>query len=40
MKCTRCGDRATVELRRHNAAFCVADFLAFFRRQVSTAIGK
>ena len=22
MKCTRCGDRATVELRRHNAAFC------------------
>ena len=40
MKCTRCGDRATVELRRHNAAFCSADFLAFFRRQVSTAIGK
>jgi uncharacterized protein (TIGR00269 family) len=40
MKCTRCGDRATVELRRHNAAFCVTDFLGFFRRQVSTAIGK
>jgi tRNA-5-methyluridine54 2-sulfurtransferase len=40
VKCTRCGNRATVELRRHNAAFCVTDFLAFFRRQVSTAIGK
>ena len=40
MKCTRCGDRATVELRRHNAAFCAADFLAFFRRQVTTAIDK
>jgi tRNA-5-methyluridine54 2-sulfurtransferase len=40
VKCTRCGDRATVELRRHNAAFCVADFLTFFRRQVSTAISK
>ena len=40
MKCTKCGDRATVELRRHNAAFCAADFLTFFRRQVTTAVAK
>ena len=40
MKCTKCGDTATLELRRHNAAFCAPDFLAFFRRQVTTAVRK
>lgn len=40
MKCTRCGDRAVLELRRHNAAFCTPDFLAFFRRQVAAAVRK
>ncbi len=40
MKCTKCGDRATIELRRHNAAFCVADFQEFFKKQVREAIRK
>jgi uncharacterized protein (TIGR00269 family) len=40
MKCRRCGRIATIELRRHNAAFCAPDFLAFFRRQVTEAIRK
>ncbi len=40
MKCTKCGDTATLELRRHNAAFCALDFLDFFRRQVATAIRR
>jgi uncharacterized protein (TIGR00269 family) len=40
MKCRKCGDRATIELRRHNAAFCVADFQEFFRKQVREAIRK
>jgi uncharacterized protein (TIGR00269 family) len=40
VKCTKCGDTATLELRRHNAAFCAPDFLAFFRRQVTTAVRK
>jgi uncharacterized protein (TIGR00269 family) len=38
MKCTKCGDTAALELRRHNAAFCAKDFLEFFRRQVATAV--
>jgi uncharacterized protein (TIGR00269 family) len=29
-----------IELRRHNAAFCAPDFLAFFRNQVREAIRK
>lgn len=40
MKCRKCGDRAVIELRRHNAAFCQPDFLEFFRRQVREAIRK
>ena len=40
MKCRKCGEQATIELRRHNAAFCVADFLEFFRKQVREAIRK
>ena len=40
MKCTKCGDRATLELRRHNAAFCATDFQEFFRKQVREAIRK
>lgn len=40
MKCTRCRQLATIELRRHNAAFCVADFLDFFRNQVREAIRR
>jgi uncharacterized protein (TIGR00269 family) len=40
VKCRKCGERATIELRRHNAAFCAADFQDFFRRQVREAIRK
>ena len=40
MKCTRCRGAATIELRRHNAAFCAPDFLEFFRNQVREAIRK
>ncbi len=40
MKCRKCGGRASLELRRHNAAFCSAHFLEFFRKQVAEAIHK
>jgi len=40
VKCRKCGGSATIELRRHNAAFCVDDYLEFFRNQVREAIRK
>jgi uncharacterized protein (TIGR00269 family) len=40
MRCRKCGESATLELRRHNAAFCALHFIEFFRRQVSEAIQK
>jgi uncharacterized protein (TIGR00269 family) len=40
MKCRKCGGAAVLELRRHNAAFCAADFQDFFRNQVREAIRK
>jgi len=40
VKCRKCGEQASIELRRHNAAFCAADFLEFFRNQVREAIRK
>ena len=40
MKCRKCGGTATLELRRHNAAFCVDDFIEFFRNQVREAIRR
>ena len=40
MKCTKCGGKANIELRRHNAAFCAHDFVEFFRNQVREAIRK
>jgi uncharacterized protein (TIGR00269 family) len=40
VKCRKCGGGATIELRRHNAAFCVDDYLEFFRNQVREAIRK
>lgn len=38
MKCTRCKERAEVQLRAHNAAFCRPCFIMFFQRQVERAI--
>jgi uncharacterized protein (TIGR00269 family) len=40
VKCRKCGERASIELRRHNAAFCATDFQDFFRKQVREAIRK
>jgi tRNA-5-methyluridine54 2-sulfurtransferase len=40
VKCRKCGGAAVLELRRHNAAFCAADFQEFFRNQVREAIRK
>jgi tRNA-5-methyluridine54 2-sulfurtransferase len=40
VKCRKCGDRAVLELRRHNAAFCAPDFVEFFRNQVREAIRR
>src|SRR5258706_6162707 len=40
VKCTKCGAKATLELRRHNAAFCAPDFQEFFKKQVREAIRK
>jgi uncharacterized protein (TIGR00269 family) len=40
MRCTRCGGRAVVELRRHNAAFCADCFERVFRNQVARAIDE
>ena len=41
MKCTRCrGEGARSQLRAHNAAFCRACFLFYFRRQVERAIAS
>jgi uncharacterized protein (TIGR00269 family) len=38
MRCQKCKDAATVEIRRHHAAFCDEHFLEFFERQVARAI--
>lgn len=38
MKCRKCGERAVITLRRHNASFCKEHFLEFFRRQVEKGI--
>ncbi len=37
-KCRRCRERAVIELRRHNAAFCKECFLHFFKEQTKRAI--
>jgi len=38
MRCQRCTETATVEVRRHHTAFCNAHFIEFFDRQVQRAI--
>ena len=40
MKCRKCGGTASLELRRHNAAFCSPHFLEFFRKQVAEAVHR
>ena len=38
MKCGKCKERASIELRRHHAAYCKAHYLEFFDRQVERAL--
>ena len=38
MKCTRCREAAVIDLRRHNAAFCVPCFTRFAHTQVQRTI--
>src|SRR5215472_1018226 len=38
MRCQKCKGPASVEVRRHNAAFCNDHFIEFFDRQVERAI--
>ncbi len=40
MKCSRCGGRAEIKLRQHNASFCRDCFVPFLQRQVERSIEK
>jgi len=40
MKCTRCREKAVVQLRHHHSNFCRECFLLFFERQVERGIHK
>jgi len=40
VKCRKCGGTASLELRRHNAAFCSPHFIEFFRKQVAEAVHR
>ncbi len=38
MRCSKCGERAQVELRRHNSAYCGPHYLDFFQTHVERNI--
>ncbi len=38
MRCAKCGERAQVELRRHNSAYCAPHYLDFFQAHVERNI--
>ncbi|MBI4504408.1 MAG: adenine nucleotide alpha hydrolase family protein [Chloroflexi bacterium] len=38
MRCRKCGEKAAIEIRRHNTAFCAPHFVDHFRDQVERAI--
>jgi len=40
MKCTRCRERAEINLRSHHAAFCKPCFILYFQRQIERTIAK
>ena len=40
LKCKRCREKAEVQIRHHNAAFCRPCFVFFFQRQMERAIEK
>ncbi len=40
MKCTKCGGRAVIDLKRHNSGFCKEHFFEYFENQVRKAIDE
>jgi len=40
MRCIKCQEKAVIELRRHNSAFCRDHYLEFFRDQVAHSIRR
>ncbi|HSR68981.1 MAG TPA: ATP-binding protein [Acidobacteriota bacterium] len=38
MKCTKCGGRAVIDLKRHNSGFCKEHFVEYFEGQIHKAI--
>lgn len=38
MKCTKCGARAVIDLKRHNSGFCKEHYFEYFENQVRKAI--
>jgi tRNA-5-methyluridine54 2-sulfurtransferase len=40
MRCKRCHNRAEVQIRQHNSAFCRSCFIFFFQRQVQRSVEK
>lgn len=40
MRCINCAERAVIDIRRHNSAFCRDHFFAYFDRQVENAIRR
>ncbi len=40
MRCIKCKEKAAIELRRHNSAYCTKHYLEFFRNQVTRSIKR
>ena len=40
MRCIKCKEKAAIELRRHNSAYCTKHYLEFFRSQVTRSIKR
>ncbi|MBI2090538.1 MAG: adenine nucleotide alpha hydrolase family protein [Deltaproteobacteria bacterium] len=40
MRCIKCGEKAIMELPRHNSAFCKPDYLEYFETQVERVIRR
>jgi uncharacterized protein (TIGR00269 family) len=40
MRCIKCKEKAAIELRRHNSAYCSKHYLEFFRSQVARSIKR
>ena len=40
MKCTRCSQKAIIQLRHHKTAFCSACFINYFRKQLVRALDR